>query len=145
VNITHDGRHSNIELWDMNKTLPTQHAMVSVFHQMHCLVSLDSESGEYMLTTHFEVCYTRGILHSEDRRAWQDPFAHLDHCFDYIRQAIMCFSDMTLEWLSDASMGFAASVGSTAWGYQHTCREYEAVKAWAAEEKWKDTHGIHKI
>jgi hypothetical protein len=89
--------------------------------------------------------YERGYYTARTGELGKIHFAHLDHCFDYIRQVVMCFSDMTLEWLSDASMVFAASVGSTGWGYQHTCRDYDAVKAWAAEEKWKDTHGIHKV
>jgi len=49
---------------------------------------------------------------------------------------------MTLEWLPDDSAGLENSRGSTGWHYQHTCGNYEAVKAWAVDHRWKNATGI---
>jgi hypothetical protein len=120
----------------MNRSLTTQHAMVSVFHQMHCLVS---SPVKFLPLTNLACKFAIREGYYDTRAGEPDkiPAAHLNHCFDYIRQAIMCFSDMTLEWIPEGG------IGSTGWGYQHTCRNYEAVKAWTADRKWKDVYGIH--
>jgi hypothetical protein len=57
----------------------------------------------------------------------------------------MCFSDMTLEWLpnQDAETYYLESKGSTGWGYQHTCRNFDEVRTWAEERRWREVSGIH--
>lgn len=30
-------------------------------------------------------------------------FYHIDHCFDYLRQLILCHGDMTVEWAAEKS------------------------------------------
>ncbi|KAJ5528727.1 hypothetical protein N7527_002120 [Penicillium freii] len=65
--------------------------------------------------------------------------AHLMHCFDYLRQAIMCFGDTTLEWLPPPPN----DTGSTGWGFEHTCRDYNAISEWVEDNRLKTTHGIH--
>ena len=73
---------------------------VSMFHQLHCVDKI--------------------------RRALDDPddpistIPHLQHCLNYIRQMILCASDLTLE---PADIGHEASgIGVT-----HTCRNWRAV------------------
>ena len=66
--------------------------------------------------------------HSEDINHRPDPH-HLRHCFDYLRQSIMCDADTNLEPVS-MKLG-----GVTGWKYQRTCRDYEKVKEWA--ERWR--------
>lgn len=65
--------------------------------------------------------------------------AHLMHCFDYLRQTIMCFGDTTLEWLPPPPN----DTGSTGWGFEHTCRDYNAISEWVEDNRLKTTHGIH--
>ncbi|KAH7039411.1 hypothetical protein B0J12DRAFT_702703 [Macrophomina phaseolina] len=63
---------------DRRKGLP--YWGITVFHQIHCL----------------------HIVYSDFVRLWRNgsaehPEDHLEHCFEYLRLAIMCYSDTTLE------------------------------------------------
>ena len=65
-------------------------------------------------------------IHDHNRRP--DPH-HVRHCFDYLRQAFVCAADTNLE-----PVNFELG-GATGWGYQRTCRNFDAVKEWS--EKWR--------
>jgi hypothetical protein len=54
----------------------------------------------------------------------QEVAHHSAHCFDYLRQSILCAADTILEGKTDAGPG---------WGSQHQCKDYDAVLAWANE------------
>lgn len=51
---------------------------------------------------------------------------HLMHCFDYLRQSIMCSGDVALEGMQttfpEADLG-----GSDGWDAKHVCRDYSQV------------------
>jgi len=49
---------------------------------------------------------------------------HSAHCFDYLRQSIICAGDTNLEGKTEAGPG---------WGSPHQCADYEALLAWANE------------
>lgn len=49
---------------------------------------------------------------------------HSAHCFDYLRQSILCAADTSLEGKTEAGPG---------WGSKHQCKDYDAVLAWANE------------
>ncbi|KAK8041675.1 hypothetical protein PG993_006198 [Apiospora rasikravindrae] len=66
----------------MDQSLPKQQAMISVFHQLHCL---------YMTRA--------GYFSARAGNLDEVNAGHLAHCWDYLRQAIMCAGDTTLEWL----------------------------------------------
>ncbi len=68
------------------------------------------------------------LQHVHDHNRRPDPH-HLRHCFDYLRQALMCAADTNLEPV-DFDLG-----GVTGWRFEKTCRNFEAVKGWA--EKWR--------
>lgn len=56
---------------------------------------------------------------------------HSAHCFDYLRQALMCAADTTLEGKTEAGPG---------WGSEHECTDYDALLEWANEHatmKWR--------
>lgn len=62
----------------------------------------------------------------------QEVAHHSAHCFDYIRQALMCAGDTTLEGKTEAGPG---------WGSVHECVDYDALLDWANEnsaEKWRN-------
>ncbi|KAI1181946.1 hypothetical protein F5B17DRAFT_227119 [Nemania serpens] len=89
--------------------------MMSVFHQLHCLS---------YIVDHYQRGYAGANLTEEVAH-------HSAHCFDYLRQSIMCAADTNLEGETEAGPG---------WGSDHTCADYDAVLAWANEHsamKWR--------
>jgi len=58
---------------------------------------------------------------------------HMDHCFNYLRQSIECFSDSTVEWAKiDEQDG--RRQGIQGWGIPHyECRDRDALEAFALE------------
>jgi hypothetical protein len=49
---------------------------------------------------------------------------HDAHCFDYIRQGLMCSGDLTVEGFTEYGDG---------WGSTHKCMDIENIKAWTEE------------
>jgi hypothetical protein len=110
--------------------------MLSAFHQLHCLVRSPTTSSQTRpsskpdnlqsyLVQHFQRGYSGSNL-------TQEVAHHSAHCFDYVRQALMCFGDTTLEGETAAGPG---------WGHVHECVDYEALLRWANEnsgEKWRN-------
>lgn len=47
---------------------------------------------------------------------------HSAHCFDYLRQSLMCAGDTNLEGKTEAGPG---------WGSRHECVDYDALLQWA--------------
>lgn len=91
--------------------------MMTVFHQLHCLS---------YLVEHFQLGYGGVALTDEVAH-------HTAHCFDYIRQGLMCAADTSLEGTTDAGPG---------WGSTHECKDYDAVLKWANEHgamSWRTT------
>ena len=89
--------------------------MMSVFHQLHCLS---------YLAVHFQQGYGGVELEKEVAH-------HSAHCFNYIRQGIMCNADTTLE----------GQTGSPGEGSEHECVDYDALLDWANENaamKWRN-------
>ncbi|KAK0639570.1 hypothetical protein B0T16DRAFT_432338 [Cercophora newfieldiana] len=90
--------------------------MMSVFHQLHCLS---------YLVEHFQFGYEGVKLEKEIAH-------HSAHCFDYIRQALMCAADTSLEGKTESGPG---------WGSKHECKDYDAVLEWANEHgamEWRN-------
>ncbi|KAK0615232.1 hypothetical protein B0T17DRAFT_646931 [Bombardia bombarda] len=101
---------------------PTEHhAMISMFHQLHCL---------YMTRT--------GYFAAKAGNLDDVNVNHLTHCWDYLRQGIMCSADTSLEWIQ-----YPRESGSTGWGYQHTCKDFGAIFSWAEENRMTDRKVIH--
>lgn len=61
---------------------------------------------------------------------------HMQHCFDYIRQALICAADPTLEERDD-NIG-----GVRGWGTVHQCRNFEYLKEWTEAHRYSDEGGI---
>ncbi|KAJ3052070.1 hypothetical protein HK097_006917 [Rhizophlyctis rosea] len=91
--------------------------MISVFHQLHCLS---------YLVEHFQQGYAGKPLDP-------DVAHHSVHCFDYIRQALICNADVSLE-------GKPEKDTERGWGHKHVCTDYEKLLEWANEHsamKWR--------
>lgn len=106
--------------------------MVSLFHQLHCLVSRAHQDScttsiltrsQSYLVQHFQQGYAGVELD-------QEVAHHSAHCIDFIRQGIMCAGDVALE----------GKTKTPGFGFNHSCVDYQAVLDWANEnsaEKWR--------
>lgn len=55
----------------------------------------------------------------------ESPHKHARHCFDFLRQSIMCAGDTTIEY-EDLSAKGITGIGAT-----HRCADYDRIVAWA--------------
>lgn len=82
---------------------------------------------------------------SENLTAHQKEISHrehMGHCFDYLRQAIMCAGDTTLESAMELPNGelFPMVDG---WGITHQCRSWDDAIEWTlAHRAPEDRHGM---
>ncbi|KAI9640575.1 hypothetical protein NHQ30_010873 [Ciborinia camelliae] len=81
---------------------------------------------------------TRPHIHGDeklsDAAAQESDREHTGHCFDYLRQAIMCSADMTIEWAEEVPEG-KAPFSVDGWGIPHMCRNWEGVLKWMGEHR----------
>ncbi|ORY68520.1 uncharacterized protein BCR38DRAFT_335865 [Pseudomassariella vexata] len=95
----------------------------SMTHQLHCL---------------YAIAEVYASLSSGKMTPTEMPW-HLNHCFDYIRQGIMCAGDVAVEGKQTTfPEGF---VGSDGWDAKHVCKDYNQVldyleKNAANDEVW---------
>ena len=54
---------------------------------------------------------------------------HIAHCFDYLRQGILCAGDLTLEGNNTARYPGV----EVPWGTTHRCVNWKAAREWADE------------
>ncbi|KAM0795053.1 hypothetical protein BDR22DRAFT_894522 [Usnea florida] len=89
-------------------------AGVSAFHQLHCLNLLRQlHSSE----------------DSDDEDSQQHSRYHAKHCVEYLRQALICAADSTIE------PGNATSRHVTGSGVVHECRDFDGLYAWTEQRK----------
>ncbi|KAI0517267.1 hypothetical protein F5B22DRAFT_603899 [Xylaria bambusicola] len=97
----------------------------SATHQLHCLFAIvQTYSG---LTSGHEI---------PDDHHW-----HMIHCFDYLRQAIMCSADMALEGLETTFPDHNG--GSDGWDSKHVCRDWDQVKSYLESVRAYDDQLIY--
>lgn len=102
-----------IQQQNNNKTVYS----TSVTHQLHCL---------YMIMNSYNDLATGNYVPPPIQV--EDPHWHIAHCFDYIRQAIMCAADTALEGQETT---FPEGIGGTdGWNVRHVCKRYGDVYAW---------------
>jgi hypothetical protein len=61
---------------------------------------------------------------------------HMQHCFDLLRQSLMCNSDTTLQPYSQKFGGVIP------WGYPRICKDYAQIKEFAEEYRTTDREGF---
>jgi hypothetical protein len=109
-----------------------------VTHQLHCLYMIMTGMNELSLNGgRFVMNMDSGGEHDEGlTREGEDPAEHLSHCFDYLRQAIMCHGDVALEGLQTT---FGPDVGgSDGWNVQHVCKPWDDVYTWLESNRIDD-------
>ncbi|KAG6366962.1 hypothetical protein INS49_001143 [Diaporthe citri] len=82
----------------------------SVTHQLHCL---------------YNIAQVYSGLNSDPSLIPEQMQGHLPHCFEYLRQTIMCCGDTALEGQQTTfPEGF---IGSDGWDAKHVCKDYDAI------------------
>lgn len=94
-------------------------AGIAVFHELHCLNIL-RKAFFASLEGELEEMGAEDVEHN--RRT--SPH-HLRHCFEYLRQSLICLADTNLELMNYTAKGVSG------WQTKRTCRDFEKVKSWA--------------
>ncbi|KAM3503745.1 hypothetical protein MY10362_004015 [Beauveria mimosiformis] len=93
-----------------------QKACVAVFHQMHCVY----------------ITY-KAYWNARAGNLDEIPPEHLIHCWDYLRQSVMCAGDTSLEWVNEKE-----AFQTSGWGFQHTCKNFDAIFEWTESNRFTD-------
>ncbi|KAI8936756.1 hypothetical protein NX059_006003 [Plenodomus lindquistii] len=102
---------------------PSKHVYTtSVTHQLHCLYTIVAAYN------------TQKLALSSPSPASSTPIIkmpwHINHCFEYLRQAVMCAGDVALEGAAttfpEGELGDRG--GSDGWDAKHVCRNYGEVR-----------------
>lgn len=124
-----------------NPPLSERRAVLSVFHQLHCLVRAippcaSSSTGRLTLLKQemLRTGYFAAVAGNPED-VDQGP-GHLSHCWDYLHQAITCHGDTTMEWVHEGDPG------SSGWGYEHQCNDFTAIFSWVEARKTTNHTGI---
>ncbi|KAF2209307.1 hypothetical protein CERZMDRAFT_100510 [Cercospora zeae-maydis SCOH1-5] len=93
---------------------------ISMWHQLHCLLHMRtymSSMHSFANQSNMQQLYEVVLAPQAD---------HILHCFDYLRQAVMCAGDMTLEQPRTESDGRRFAVDG--WDIEHEhCRSWDAM------------------
>ncbi|KAI0443431.1 hypothetical protein F4803DRAFT_316644 [Xylaria telfairii] len=93
----------------------------SMTHQLHCL---------------YAIAEAYAAMTSDTSRVPKETPWHLTHCFDYIRQGIMCCGDVALEGQQTTfPEGFE---GSDGWDSKHVCKDYNQILAYLDKNRAND-------
>lgn len=104
---------------------PDNSFTTSMTHQLHCLHSIIGVVA----------AFSSGRT---DKLPPEGPW-HIAHCFDYLRQSIMCAGDVALE--GQQTTFPAGFKGSDGWDAKHVCKSYGEIMGYlegnrADDEKW---------
>ncbi|KAL1591908.1 hypothetical protein SLS60_011500 [Paraconiothyrium brasiliense] len=124
VEVKEPSRYSNLPkpIHDYaNQTVFT----TSMTHQLHCLYTMLEAYNT------LQVSVALGFR-NQIKMPW-----HINHCFEYIRQAIMCAGDVALEGAATTFPGDPVSGedlgGSDGWDAKHVCKDFGQVYAYLEE------------
>jgi len=99
--------------------------MVSSMHQLHCLSTIMTSYAK--------------LRHGDDE---SEMGYHIAHCFDYLRQGILCAGDSTLEGNNSATYPGV----EIPWGTAHRCVNWDALRDWADERTiWNFPPGLDTL
>lgn len=106
---------------------------VAMYHQLHCLHAV-------RLAYYYALSQTNETLADMVDGRWDaygmHSLHHTVHCFDYLRQAIMCAADSNLEVYN------AEAHHVDAFGIDKQCRDLSVVDEWAVKWRTSDRAGI---
>ncbi|EXJ59213.1 hypothetical protein A1O7_06645 [Cladophialophora yegresii CBS 114405] len=105
----------------------TEIFVLSMYHQMHCLIMM----RKMFMTMSPEGKVVAGMSPAEDISN-----GHLNHCFDYLRQAILCAGDTALDHYAWDETGPEPVYGVNGWGATHVCRKLDKIEEFVNENGW---------
>ncbi|PQK17549.1 hypothetical protein BB8028_0008g00590 [Beauveria bassiana] len=108
---------------------------IAVFHQMHCLYAIMDRYND--LTSGSAEGQQGHAQHGDHDRRGSESHRHVDHCFRYLRQSLLCCGDTALEG-QDPNTDKAATNGV---GAVHMCKDFEAIRSWAEDNRLVDHKG----
>ncbi|KAH8745219.1 hypothetical protein F5883DRAFT_439155 [Diaporthe sp. PMI_573] len=94
---------------------------ISAFHQIHCL----------FMALRSWTAYHYGV------EQFTRP-DHVLHCFDFLRQEVMCLGDTALEGADEYTIAQGKPGGTLGWGSKHVCNDWDALHQWAVENEARD-------
>ena len=99
---------------------------IAAYHQIHCLQSIEA----FYIRTMFKIDIRRDDHHSHMYPDWDGKKfpGHIAHCFDLLRQALICAADSNLQPLVPEIYGPDVAI-------PRKCRDVNKLIRWA--EKWK--------
>lgn len=103
---------------------------VAVFHQLHCLQMIMTRYNSLIAG---DVKYKRMQGHDDDH-------SHINHCFGYLRQSLMCCGDTALEGQNPETEG--QKVETDGMGVVHMCKDFQVVVEWVEGRRVSDERGV---
>jgi hypothetical protein len=105
--------------------------VMSAFHQLHCLVGPPLFPILIIRSANLKKSYLVQAFQSAlAADITQEVVHHSTHCFDYLRQSIMCAADTSLEGKTD----------EPGWNSKHVCKDWGEVQKWANDRtvvRWR--------
>ncbi|KAJ4291108.1 hypothetical protein N0V90_010306 [Kalmusia sp. IMI 367209] len=112
---------------------PVQKA-IAAYHQIHCLHGIRIAYYTRINELHKLQNPLLGNRFLEELGA--DAHAHhVDHCFEYLRQALICAADSNLEDVDETGE-------AKGWGEKRVCRNYEELTKWSTKWRAGEDDGI---
>ncbi|KNG45794.1 hypothetical protein DDE82_006856 [Stemphylium lycopersici] len=96
---------------------------LAVFHELHCLMHLSSSMDKLVLQ-----------IRNKDFSLDESAVRHNDHCFNYLRNALLCCGDTTLEGQAQTPR-FEHMPGTDGTGAVHVCRNFDEIRAFAERSR----------
>ncbi|CCX31739.1 hypothetical protein FPQ18DRAFT_268070 [Pyronema domesticum] len=110
-----------------NKTNPPDNRfyVISQLHQLHCLAIIR--------WNYWQAAEGKNMSEIRDAANYK---LHVNHCFEYLRQSMMCGGDIIVEGYS--ALGHATSV--TGWGTRHSCIDFQELRRFQIDQEIKYNH-----
>ncbi|TGO30054.1 hypothetical protein BPAE_0008g00460 [Botrytis paeoniae] len=102
--------HGLSETWPDPDTPGNGLFFMAGYHNLHCLAKIRTS-----------------VFESQAQKNQSEPWAHVMHCIDQIRQTIMCNIDTTLVPMSGPK--------EFKDGHYHVCKDYRDVFEWASQHR----------
>lgn len=113
---------------------------ISAFHQLHCLVRQSYQNSIRTPVDDEQQAMFRAIIYNTTssvgtETAEAEGWSHLGHCFTYLRDAIRCHADSTLEWPDIITLPNGSSYHqpkTTLLG----CKRIDVLERFVEDNKW---------
>ncbi|KAI1456422.1 hypothetical protein F4805DRAFT_231276 [Annulohypoxylon moriforme] len=105
---------------------------VAAFHQLHCLFLI---YADFRHALNGDLAADAHSLHG----------SHSLHCFDYLRESIICAADSALEPFLSPFDGGTQGNGVDGFGSVHQCRDFKQLFEWSEKFRYTDGHDAEKF